>query len=81
MSFVENITGLVIPQNVQTVGEFALAHSNKLEKVTILASDMEVGYGVFLFCDNLKEVYVPKERLDYYKKKFAEYDFKVLSLD
>lgn len=56
-----NITSLVIPATITTVGDAAFAHCYQLEEVTFSdgSSLNKIGRGMFGFCQSLKSISVP----------------------
>lgn len=51
---------LIIPDNVETIGEGAFADCTSLEKITLPNSITTLGHGTFSNCTNLKEINLPK---------------------
>lgn len=75
-----NITEITLPKNLEVLGDILFIGCVDLKRVIILCDEVEIGQQLFQDCENLKEVYVPKESLEYYKKCFLDHDFEVLSL-
>ena len=65
------ITSIIIPASVTTIGDHAFAHSDNLQKIYVLRSGSEIsditqlGQEAFLYCYNLT-VIVPADAYDYY---------------
>ena len=65
------ITSIIIPASVTTIGDHAFAHSDNLQKIYVLRSGSEnsditqLGQEAFLYCYNLT-VIVPADAYDYY---------------
>ncbi len=65
------ITSIIIPASVTTIGDHAFAHSDNLQKIYVLRSGSDIsditqlGQEAFLYCYNLT-VIVPADAYDYY---------------
>ncbi len=51
---------ITFPENVKVVGTFALLWNSCLERVTFECDDVEIRWGALAACENLKEVYFPR---------------------
>ena len=60
-----------IPDGVTTIGEYALAYSKNLTKVTIPDGVTEIGISAFLWCEKMESVEIPESALNIGEKAFA----------
>lgn len=51
-----SLSEIIIEEGVMSIGDFAYARSNKLEKVYIPSSMLNLGHGIFAGCNNMREV-------------------------
>ncbi len=49
----------IIPQDIETIGEFAFSHCRKLQRIVIPEGVLCIADGAFEYCSNLKEVVFP----------------------
>ena len=56
----EEISEIVIPKDISSVGKYVFAECKSLKKVTILENISIVGYGAFMGCDNMEFLSIPK---------------------
>ena len=61
---------IVIPSSVTEIGDDAFCDCSSLEKVVFSSSDTEVSMSAFRGCVSLKAIYVPENKVDFYKKRF-----------
>ena len=54
-----NLTGVIIPSSVETIGYMAFGICHALEEVTISNGVKRIGVGAFGRCDKLKAVIIP----------------------
>ena len=92
LAFAESgLESIILPENFKEFGGAAFYNCKKLKSVTILnpeppevsLTNMNMGGAVnetFDGCDCLEAIYVPKESLDKYKKKYAKYSVKIKPL-
>jgi hypothetical protein len=63
MNIVRNnqyIKGIILPDNIINIGEYALAYCNNLTCVTIPETVISIGRYAFEYCDNLTSVTIPE---------------------
>jgi hypothetical protein len=77
----DNIKEIVIPAKIEMMGNLVFLGCANLEKVTLLAANIEIGEDIFDSCRSLKEVYVPKKSLNYYNNYFAGWSFDVVAIE
>lgn len=53
-------TGFVLPQYLESIGEYAFAECEKIEEIDIPESVRTIEHGAFLRCSNLKKVKLPQ---------------------
>ena len=56
----EDVTTLVLPDTLETIGDFAFAHCQKLRGVYIPDSVTSIGEGAFLGCIDMESVSIPE---------------------
>ena len=54
-----NLTTIIIPNNVESIGDNAFEHCSKLINVLIPNSVKIIGKNAFAFCENLKSIEIP----------------------
>lgn len=74
--FLENYT---VSSNIKYIGSGAFAYCKNLASITFKAKDTLLGPFAILECDNLKEIIVPDESLDYYKGALPYYKDIIIS--
>ena len=74
--FLENYT---VSSNIKYIGSGAFAYCKNLASITFKAKDTLLGLFAILECDNLKEIIVPDEFLDYYKEALPYYKDIIIS--
>lgn len=69
----ENLTDIILPDNIKSIGERAFAKCKNLRKITLPESLKYIGASVFSECENLKEIILPKnlKKLNY--RTFGDY--------
>ncbi|MBR1917735.1 MAG: leucine-rich repeat domain-containing protein [Bacteroidaceae bacterium] len=60
-----DISSIVVEDGVEYIGPYAFAMCMRLESVSIPASVKDIRKGVFLGCDNLREIVVDKKNKEY----------------
>ena len=51
-----NLSEIIFEEGVMSIGALACARSDKLEKVYIPSSMLNLGHGIFVGCNNMREV-------------------------
>lgn len=51
-----SLSEIIIEEGVMSIGPLACAHSDKLEKVYIPSSMLNLGQGIFIGCNNMREI-------------------------
>lgn len=76
---VENIENYTITSKFKYIGSGAFAYCKKLKSITIKAKDLMLGPFAIIECDNLKEIIVPDESVQYYKESLPYYKDIIIS--
>ena len=66
----ESLETIILPATLKKIYEYALAGCGSLQEIVIQSSVTSIGGAAFENCNNLKAIYVPKKKVDYYKKRF-----------
>jgi hypothetical protein len=61
-----------IPESVDYIGDTAFAYCNNLDTL-VLSGKVHFGYFPIIECNNLRQIIVPTELLDYYKQELPYY--------
>ena len=66
----ESLETIILPATLKKIYEYAFASCESLQEIVIQSSFTSIGDSAFENCNNLKAIFVPKKKVDYYKKRF-----------